>query len=105
MWLVIVLVMISCNPTKNVPQGEYLLRSYEIKIDNKNISREQLKSYVQQRPNKKILGVRFHLWLHNSSNLEKNNWWNEGLRKNGEEPVIWQQSRTSRTVEQLEFFL
>jgi len=102
---VVLLFLASCNPTKYVPKDEYLLSSYEVKIDNRSISKEQLKSYVRQKPNKKIVGARFHLWLYNSSKLDKTNKWNEWLRKNGEEPVIWQQSLTATSVEQLDLFL
>ena len=95
---------VACNPTKHVSQGEYLLKSVTVKIDNKNISREQVKSNIQQKPNKKIVGARFHLWLYNSAKPEKENKWNEWLRKNGEEPVIWEQKRTKSSVENLERF-
>jgi len=97
-------ILLSCNPTKYVPQNEYLLNSYEIRIDNKDVNKEQLKSYVRQKPNKKIVGAKFHLWLYNSSKLDKTNGWNRWLRKNGEEPVIWQKNLTKTSVEQLNLF-
>ncbi len=101
-----ILCFVSCSPTKYVPQDEYLLRSNEIKVTGaKNIKKEQLKPYIRQKPNKKIIGMRFHLWLYNRSKLDKNNKWNEWLRKNGEEPVIWQQGMTDKSVEQLESYL
>jgi outer membrane protein assembly factor BamA len=99
------LTLFSCNPAKYVPKGEYLLESVEVKVDNKTIGRDQLKSYIRQKPNKKIVGARFHLWLYNSSKLSKKNKWNEWLRRNGEEPVIWQQMMTDKSVEQLEAYL
>ena len=101
---VLLFFLVSCNPTKNVPQDEYLLKSYQIEIDNKSISKEQTKSYIRQKPNKKIVGVRFHLWLYNSSKLNKTNGWNKWLRKNGEEPVIWQQHLTDASIEQLNLY-
>ena len=103
--LFFLIFLASCNPTKYVPQGDYLLESVEVKIDNRNISREQLKSYIRQKPNKRIVGARFHLWLYNSSKLDKTNKWNEWLRKNGEEPVIWQQTMTYTSAKQLNDFL
>ena len=103
--VVAVIFLSSCKPARHVPQGEYLLRSYELNIDDRNINREQLRAFVQQRPNKRILGARFHLWLFNSAKPEKTNWWNEGLRKNGEPPVIWQQAKTNRTMFEFELFL
>ena len=79
--------LVACNPTKYVPKDEYLLRSVDVKIDNKTIGKEQLNPYIRQKPNKKIIGMNFHLWLYNRSKLEKDNKWNKWLRKNGEEPV------------------
>jgi outer membrane protein assembly factor BamA len=91
----------ACHPTKYVPQNEYLLRAYEVELDNKNVKKEQVTPYIRQKPNKKIIGMRFHLWLYNKSKLEKDNGWNRWLRKNGEEPVIWQQNLTDLSKEQL----
>jgi len=51
------------------------------------------------------VGARFHLWLHNSSKPDKENKWNGWLRKNGEEPVIWEQRKNNTSVERLDFFL
>ena len=95
----------SCNPTKYVPKDEYLLKSVDVHVDNKTINKDQLKSYIRQKPNKRIVGARFHLWLYNSSKLEKRNRWNIWLRRNGEEPVIWQQEMTDKSSEQLELYL
>ncbi len=96
----------SCNPTKYVPKDQYLLRSVEVEVDNgKEVKKEDLKSHIRQKPNKKIIGMRFHLWLYNRSKSDKDNRWNRWLRKNGEEPVIWQQSLTDKSLEQLELFL
>ena len=105
LFFIILIFFVSCNPTKYVAQGEYLLESVDVRIDNKSITKEQLKSCIRQKPNKKIVGARFHLWLYNSSKLDKTNKWNEWLRKNGEEPVIWQKSMTSRSAELLKIFL
>ncbi len=104
-FFLLVYCLTSCNPTKYVPKSEYLLQSASVEIDNKSIAKEDLKPYVRQKPNKRIIGIKFHLWLYNSSKLDKNNKWNTWLRKNGEEPVIWQQSMTNKTVEQLKIFL
>ncbi len=99
------LFLSSCNPTRYVSKGECLLRSNEVKIDNETIKKEELKPYIRQKPNKKIIGMKFHLWLYNRSKLDKENKWNKWLRKNGEEPVIWQQTMTAKTAEQLDLYL
>lgn len=106
-WLILLVLVLTaaCNPTRHIPADQYLLRSATVETDNKDIRKEQLKPYIRQKPNKKIIGMRFHLWLYNRAKPDKNNKWNEWLRKNGEEPVIWQQEVTDKTVEQLELFL
>ncbi|MDR1667844.1 MAG: outer membrane protein assembly factor [Bacteroidales bacterium] len=99
--LPVLLLLGACQPTRYVPKGEYLLYSSDITTDNKHVDKGQLSSFVRQKPNKTILGFRFHLWLYNRSNPDKDNKWNAWLRKNGEEPVIWQQLLTDRSSEQL----
>ncbi|MDR3093240.1 MAG: BamA/TamA family outer membrane protein [Bacteroidales bacterium] len=81
------------------------MQSYELSIDNKNVKKERLTPFVRQKPNKTILGFRFHLWLYNKSKLDKDNKWNKWLRRNGEEPVIWSQSLTNRSRDQLNLSL
>ncbi len=95
----------SCNPAKYVPQGSYLLSKNKVEITKKAIPVEQLESYLLQKPNKRILGVRFHLGLYNISKVRKNNGWNNYFRKIGEEPVIYNPSQTESSTEQLKQFM
>jgi outer membrane protein assembly factor BamA len=106
-WIVCIVAYIAsaCNPTRYVPGDEYLLHSSTIEVNDSSIKKEQLKPYIRQKPNKKILGIRFHLWLYNRSKPNKDNKWNNWLRKNGEEPVMWQQEMTDRTAEQFKTYL
>jgi len=58
--------MASCSITKTVPEGQFLLTNYSVDIDNKNIDKDELYSYVKQKPNRKILFTyRFHLRMYN----------------------------------------
>lgn len=61
----------ACNPTKRVPQGEYLLVRNIVKSDAKDLSNEELRSILKQKPNNKVLGQRFYLHLYNLSGPEK----------------------------------
>jgi outer membrane protein assembly factor BamA len=54
-----------CNPTKRVPQGERLLVRNTVKSDAKDLSTEELKSILKQKPNNKVLGQRLYLLLYN----------------------------------------
>ncbi len=97
--------LFSCSPARYVPEGNYLLRKNHIQTVEKKISEDQLKSYVLQKPNKKLLGTRFYLFLYNLSNIEKERWPHGWLRKIGEEPVIYEPGLTKNSTGQLKQFL
>ena len=59
------LILAGCSSTKRVPPGEHLLIANEIAIDSKQISKDDLNAIIKQKPNKKVLGTRFYLTLHN----------------------------------------
>lgn len=83
-------VLTSCSVTKNVPDGSYLLNESEVRVNSKYISSSELKSYLKQQPNAKILGFKFHLRMYNIPRRRSNNnaigrW----FKRVGEEPVIF----------------
>ena len=97
-----VLIFQSCNPTKYVPEGKYLLADNKIKSDkNKEIQKKEFKSYIRQKPNKKFLGIRFKLGLYNLSNLKKEKGFSKWLRKIGEPPVIFDETQDVKSSQQL----
>lgn len=99
------LVLSSCNPTKYVTGDDSLLDKSDIRIDNKEVKKNDLDPYIRQTPNKRIFGARFHLGLYNLSNIEKENWPHGWLRRIGEEPVIFDPFVASKSTEQLENYL
>ncbi len=97
-------LFISCSQVKYVPENKYLLTKNKIHADEKKLEKDELKNYLRQNPNKRILGLRFHLGLYNLSSKKKDNsnsWW----RKIGEEPVIYDPLMKQRSNEQLKQFL
>jgi outer membrane protein assembly factor BamA len=108
-WLPVVLfvsgLIYSCGSAKYVPQDKYLLDKYQVKTDSKNVNQDELSTYIKQKPNKKILGLKFHLSVYNLSRENKNNWWNRWLRTIGEEPVILDEFQTAKTADQLRLYL
>ncbi len=75
-WLYVLLVIFlaSCSPTKYLKENEYLLKKYEINIDKKDdkiVSDFSLDSYVRQKPNKQILGVPIYARIYNLVNPQK----------------------------------
>jgi len=101
------LLITSCNPTKYVPDDKYLLNSVKIQIKDKSVKEQALKSYLKQKPNKKILGwFRFHLGVYNLSNIKKEKGFNKFLReKIGEKPEIYDPYLKTKTVTQFRIFL
>jgi len=79
-------VLTSCQTVKYVPDNQYLLLKSKILVDNKSINKVELKTYLKQKPNTKILGFwRFHLGLYNLSSKGDE----DGILKRiGEAPVI-----------------
>ena len=66
----LLLLFNSCNSTKYVPEGSFLLSKNKIAIDDKIKIDPEVKDYVIQRPNSKFLGVLFPLYFYNMGNVE-----------------------------------
>ena len=54
-YIVLVLLVVSCNATKKVPSGSYLLNKVKINTDTRSVSESDLKPYLRQRPNSSML--------------------------------------------------
>lgn len=98
----LLLSLTGCSPTKHVPQGEYLLDKVKIVTDNKEVKPETLKPYLRQEPNFRILGVaRLQLAIYNLSGQDTSKWLNRWFRKIGTPPVIYDESATAASCQQL----
>ena len=105
--LFLLLIISSCNPTKYVANGEYLLRDNTITIDSRKIKKSDLEPYIQQKPNRTTAEVfRWHLFIYNITKTDKERkipkWL--GLYKLGkiigEPPVIIDSSLVNKTKTQ-----
>lgn len=100
----------SCGVMRNTPQDEYLLHRVVVE-DDKSVSKDEiissyeLERYVRQSPNKRLFGFNFYIWVYNSANPDKDNWWNRLKRKIGEEPVYLDQSSTDKSIENLKIYM
>lgn len=66
-FLALGLVLVGCDPTKRVPQGDYLLKHNRVFSSTRTVPEEELLAIVKQKPNKRVLGLPFYLWLYNLS--------------------------------------
>ena len=99
----LVLCLMSCNTTKFVPQGEYLLNKANIKVeDTKDVAISDLKNYLQQKQNTEILGFwKLQLGIYNTASLDTAKWTSKNARRIGEAPVIYAPELTDRSMVQL----
>lgn len=97
------LSVLSCSSTRHVPQGKYLLDNVDIEIvDNKNIKSSNLRNYLKQTHNHKVLGgMKLQLMVYNVSGKDSTNWFNKWIRKIGDAPVIYDSTLTYASAVQL----
>lgn len=70
LFILLLIFLISCNIVKHVPEGEYLLEKNSILVNDKPNSSIELESYLQQKPNQRILGIPFSLLIYNLGNTD-----------------------------------
>ena len=87
-----------------MPDENYLLNKYKVKVDEGEVDSKELDSYVKPKPNKRILGTKFYLGLYNLSGT-KDNGWNRWLRKIGEAPVLYDVYEKERNNKQLGLYM
>ena len=67
-FILFIIVIISCNATKRVSDGDYLLEKNNVIVNDKKTSKQEVISFLRQTPNKKVLGFPFSLHLYNLAN-------------------------------------
>lgn len=104
------LLVSACSVTRHIPEGAYLLHKVHIE-DDKSVSRkeriekDELKKYIRQTPNKRLLGTNFYVWLYEQADSAKHNGWNNWKRRIGQEPVLLNKSYTERSAQNLKIFM
>jgi outer membrane protein assembly factor BamA len=130
----LVLGLGACDPAKRVPKDRHLLTNNNVEVKG-DVDKGELANIIKQKPNKRILGMRFHLGVYNSVDtvkmkrgiaektvrLESTNarrkaegksakayhkTWREWLRETvGEPPVILDTNLTARSVAQMRLYM
>ena len=94
------LAVASCSTTSTLRDGEYLLRSNKIRVNDKSYNAGDLSAYLLQKPNSWMLGT--------SPSLVVYNWGGEGktgfqkfFRKLGAPPVVYDASKVDETIDNI----
>ena len=84
------LLLSSCNVTKYVPDGQYLLDNVVITTKEKELKETDFSIYLRQQPNLKLFNfIPFNLGLYSISSPDTTLWINRFLQKIGDAPVIY----------------
>lgn len=100
-------LLLACNPTRRLAEGDVLLRKNKIESNVSTIDNYDLEEILKQRPNRKILGtIRFHLGVHNMANNGKDTRFRNWLMNTvGEAPVILDSALCAKSADQIQLFL
>lgn len=101
-YLFLFLALTSCISTKFVPGGSYLLDEVKVVSDSKEVKPSSVKGYVRQNPNAKWFSlVKIPLYTYSLSGRDSSKWYNKFLRRIGDAPVIYDESATVRSQEEM----
>jgi len=108
--LTVWLLLPACNVTRRFAAGEYLVQQVKIEADkevprHERIGADELKKYLRQRPNKRLLGTNFYVWVYNLADPGKENGWNNFKRRMGEAPVLLDMALTERTADNFKNYM
>ncbi len=107
-------LLAGCNITRTVGEGEFLLDKNSISLDKSktalkdlNFSPDDLSGIIQQKPNKRFLGIiRPGLWVNSFTAKGRQSKFKKWLnRKLGTEPVIFDPFMVDRSIDQMEQYL
>ncbi len=107
--LCLLLILVGCSATKYVPMGESLLVKNRVVVDEPkgaNIDRDELESYIQQSPNRKLLGLYFNLGIYNMTDTSKHTGWHKfWSEKVGEPPAVLDSSKVAESSKMMDIYL
>lgn len=93
----------ACSTTKNLPEGEYLLKKTQIVSSDKKVKLpSDMSDYLNLKANNKMFGIiPVKLYVYNWSNSKSNSWWNSVCKKLGEMPSILNKALIKEDAERL----
>ena len=101
--MVFLMFFASCSTTRYLGEDEYLLDKVVVDVNNPEVDKEELKSYLRIEENTRILGFfKFHLWLYNISSRKKPDGW---LKRTGEAPQVFDAVAAEQSKSQIMQYL
>ena len=69
----LLVLLVSCHVSKNVPAGEYLLKGVDITLTKESgkVTSSDLSSLIRQQPNQRVLKIPFRLMIYNAIDSSK----------------------------------
>ncbi|MBS4013190.1 MAG: BamA/TamA family outer membrane protein [Bacteroidetes bacterium] len=103
----VIFIASSCSSTRRLKEGEYLLTKNVIVMEDTSVDASELKRYIRQTPNRRILGFyRFHMRTYLNADRGKENrikrWMKNAI---GEPPVVYDPVLANNTVKQFQLFV
>ncbi|MEQ9262606.1 MAG: BamA/TamA family outer membrane protein [Owenweeksia sp.] len=90
----------SCNYTKHVPEGSYILWDNTIYENNNGKAPSEAATILKQRPTGHLLGINMDLAIYNWGNGTDSSFWS----RVGEAPVIFDSSKARASARQLQAY-
>ncbi|MFK5982561.1 MAG: BamA/TamA family outer membrane protein [Flavobacteriaceae bacterium] len=81
LFLGLLLLIISCDTVRNVPETEYLLTNNIVVIDSLDSNDARINSLLYQQPNNKVLGIPLSLHFYNIANPQPDSTFQKWLHK------------------------
>lgn len=95
LYIIISLALLSCNSTKNIPDGQYLLSDVSIKVDSGKIDATYYEDFVRQYPTSAL-----RLAIYNMAG-DTSKWINRQIQKAGKAPTIYNPRQTKIGADQI----
>lgn len=103
---ILLFFILGCSSTRHVPKDSYLLNKVKLNIDDRRIDEKDAKYYIKQKANTTIFSfLKLNLAIYNMSGSDESKKMNKFLRRVGEAPVLYDSTKTHRTLVQLRRFM
>ena len=100
--LLLIPLATGCSVDRFVEEDEYFLKETKVVSTNRKATKNLLlDDYILQTPNSKWFGAKIPLKIYCLGGVDTTNWATRLFRKIGQDPVIYDQSKAERTIQDL----